>query len=40
MEESSTKYNSTSLDSTSAGATSQITAIKLGGSKTKLEFGK
>jgi len=40
MEESSTKYGSTSLDSTNAGGTSQITAIKLGGTKTKLGFSK
>lgn len=40
VEETSTKYDSTSLDSSSAGGTAQITAIKLGGSKTKIEFSK
>src|ERR1044072_2731249 len=34
MEQSNTKYNSTSLDSKDAGGTSEITAIKLGGSTT------
>jgi hypothetical protein len=40
IENSDTKYRATELDSAMQGGTAQITSIQLGGSKTKLEFGK
>jgi hypothetical protein len=40
VENSDTKYNATALDTTKQGESVQITSIELGGSKTKLEFGK
>lgn len=40
VENGNTKYNSTTLDSTTQGSAMQITSIELGGSNTKLEFGK
>jgi lipopolysaccharide export system protein LptA len=40
VENSNTKFNSTTLDATTQGNSSQITSIELGGSKIKLEFGK
>jgi hypothetical protein len=40
IENGNAKYNSTSLDTTGQGGTVKITSIQLGGSKTKLEFGK
>jgi len=39
-EESNTKYDVTSIDNLTQGSTLQINAIKLGGTKTKLEFSK
>ena len=40
VENGNTKYNSTTFDSTTQGGAMQITSIELGGSNTKLEFGK
>jgi hypothetical protein len=40
IENGDTKYNATALDTTKQAGTEQITSIELGGSKTKLEFGK
>jgi hypothetical protein len=40
VENADTKFNSTAVDTTSQGGSMQITSIELGGSKTKLEFGK
>ena len=40
VENSNTKFDATSLDSTIQGNTAQITSIQLGGSKIKLEFSK
>ena len=40
IENSETKYRSTTLDTTKQGDGAQITSIGLGGSKVKLEFGK
>ena len=40
VENGNTKYGSTTFDSTTQGGATQITSIELGGSKTKLEFGK
>lgn len=40
VENSNTKFDATSLDSTTQGNTAQITSIQLGGSKIKLEFSK
>jgi len=39
-EETNTKYDVTSVDNVTQGSTVQINAIKLGGTKTKLGFGK
>ena len=39
-EETSTKYDVTSMDNFTQGSTVQINAIKLGGTKTKLAFSK
>jgi hypothetical protein len=39
-EEMNTKFDVTSMDNLTQGSTVQINAIKLGGTKTKLEFGK
>jgi len=38
VENSNTKYKQTAVDTAKQGDTVQITAIELGGSKTKLEF--
>ena len=40
VENGNTKYDSTTLDSTRQGGANQITSIELGGSTTRLEFGK
>ena len=40
VSETGTKYNSTSLDNSTQGSTVQINSIKLGGTKTVVEFGK
>ena len=40
IENGNEKYNLTSMDTTGEGGTVKITSIELGGSKTKLEFGK
>ena len=40
VESATEKFNSTALDTTKQGDTTQITSIELGGSNTKLEFGK
>jgi hypothetical protein len=40
VENSNTKYSQTAVDTSKQGDAVQITAIELGGSKTKLEFGK
>jgi hypothetical protein len=40
VENGDSKFNSTALDTTVQGSTTQITSIELGGSKTKLEFAK
>jgi hypothetical protein len=40
VENGDTKYDSTMFNSTTLGGSGQITSIELGGSKTKLEFGK
>jgi hypothetical protein len=40
VENTETKYPATALDTSSQGGTQQITAIELGGSKVKLEFGQ
>jgi hypothetical protein len=40
VENGNTKYNSTALDTSKQGGAEQITSIELGGSNTKLEFGK
>ena len=40
VSETSTKYNATSLDNSTQGSTVQVNSIKLGGTKTLVEFGK
>jgi hypothetical protein len=40
VENGAEKFHSTAVDTTKQGDTTQITAIELGGSNTKLEFGK
>jgi hypothetical protein len=40
IENSGAKFTSTALDTTKQGDTTQIKSIELGGSNTKLEFGK
>ena len=40
IENSQTKFSSTTLDTTKQGDSAQITSIGLGGSNVKLEFGK
>jgi lipopolysaccharide export system protein LptA len=40
IENGTAKFNSTSIDTTKQGNTTQITSIELGGSTMKLDFGK
>src|ERR1700692_2267498 len=40
IENGDAKYNATTLDTTGQGSAAKLTSIELGGSKTKLEFGK
>jgi phosphoribosylformylglycinamidine (FGAM) synthase-like amidotransferase family enzyme len=40
VDNGATKYSSTSLDTTTQSGAVKITSIELGGSKTKLEFGR
>ena len=40
VENADTKFNSTAVDTSNQGGSMQIKSIELGGSKTKLEFGK
>jgi hypothetical protein len=40
VESGKNKYSATALDTSKQGGTEQITSIELGGSNTKLEFGK
>ena len=40
VENGAEKFHSTAVDTTKQGDTTQITSIELGGSNTKLEFGK
>ena len=40
VENATTKFNATTLDTKTQGNTVQLVAIELGGSKVKLEFGK
>ncbi len=40
VENGNTKFSQTAVDTTKQGDAVQITAIELGGSKTKLEFGQ
>lgn len=40
VENSNTKFKSTSVDTSTQSGSQQITSIELGGSNTKLEFGK